>query len=107
MKIVGVSSCSIGIAHTYMAAESVEKFFGKLGHEVKMERDGSLGPENPITEEEIAEADAIVLALDGDLDSPWRFEGYEEKTVEVSASVALRDPGKIKDLLIEKGLYKE
>ena len=107
MKIVGVSSCSIGIAHTYMAAESVEKYFRKLGHEVKMERDGSLGPENAITDDEIRDADIIILALDGDLDSPWRFEGYENKTVEVSAAVALRTPEKIQSLLVERGLLQE
>jgi fructose-specific phosphotransferase system IIB component len=107
MKIVGVSSCSLGIAHTYMAAEVIEKYFRKLGHEVKIERDGSLGPENIVTEREISSSDVIVLALSGDLYNPERFENYENKIIKVSADDGVRKPEKILKLMKDKGIYKE
>lgn len=103
-KIVGVSSCSMGIAHTYMAAENIEKYFSGLGYTVKMERDGSMGPENIISAEEIKEADIIILALSGDLNEPERFESYEKKTVRVTAVEGLRKPQKILERMKEKGL---
>ena len=106
MKIVGVTSCTVGIAHTYMAAEAIEKHFRSLGHEVKVERDGNAGPENELDEDEIQEADAIILALSGDLADPERFEDYADKTIECSAQDAVRKTAQLKDLLIERGLYR-
>lgn len=107
MKIVGVTSCTVGIAHTYMAAEAIEKFYRKLGHEVKIERDGLGGVENEISNQEIKEADVIIQACSGDLFKPERFKAYEEKIVRLSAQDALRKPQKIHELMESKGLYKE
>lgn len=63
-KILGVTACPTGIAHTYMAAENLEKAGKKLGADVKVETNGSIGVENQLTDAEIAEAVAIVVAAD-------------------------------------------
>ena len=106
MKFVGVTACAVGMAHTYMAAEAIEKMFKKLGHECKIERDGNLGPENELSVEDLQEADAVIMAVSGSLLDPERFEGYEEKTVALSVQEGLRNPERIIELLREKGLYR-
>lgn len=91
MKIVGVTSCPTGIAHTYMAAEKLEKVGEKLGHEVKIETQGAK-TENMLTSEDIATADVIILGIDRDIDLS-RFSG---KTVKrVSTSRAIKEPEKV------------
>jgi len=64
MKILAITSCPNGIAHTYMAAENLQKAGAKLGVELKVETQGSIGVENPFTEQDIREADGIIIAAD-------------------------------------------
>ncbi|WP_342419124.1 PTS fructose transporter subunit IIABC [Paenibacillus sp. FSL H8-0168] len=64
MKILAITSCPNGIAHTYMAAENLQKAAAKLGVEMKVETQGSIGVENQLTEQEIREADGIIIAAD-------------------------------------------
>ncbi|TKH33506.1 PTS mannose transporter subunit IIABC [Paenibacillus polymyxa] len=64
MKILAITSCPNGIAHTYMAAENLQKAAAKLGIEMKVETQGSIGVENQLTEQEIHEADGIIIAAD-------------------------------------------
>ncbi|MCP3795251.1 PTS fructose transporter subunit IIABC [Paenibacillus sp. CH40] len=64
MKILAITSCPNGIAHTYMAAENLQKAAAKLGVEMKVETQGSIGVENRLTEQEIREADGIIIAAD-------------------------------------------
>ena len=75
MKIVGVTKCPTGIAHTYMAAERLEKTAAKLGYEIKVETQGSQGTENKLTRKEIARADYVIIAADVSIDEPERFNG--------------------------------
>ncbi|WP_028579483.1 PTS fructose-like transporter subunit IIB [Desulfogranum japonicum] len=80
--IIGVTSCPTGIAHTFIAAEALRKAAEGMGHEVKIETQGSVGAKNVITEEEIARADAVVIAADAYVDTS-RFAGkpmYETTT---------------------------
>jgi len=82
--VVGVTSCPTGIAHTFMAAEALRKAAVEMGHEVKIETQGSVGAKNVITDEEIARADAVVIAADAYVDTS-RFVGkplYETTTKE-------------------------
>ncbi len=74
MKIVGVSACPTGVAHTYMAQEALEKEGKKRGHEIKIETQGSIGIENEVTEEEAEEADVIILAVSVFIENEERFE---------------------------------
>jgi PTS system fructose-specific IIB component len=72
--IVGVTSCITGIAHTYMAAEAIERAGKKLGHEVIVETQGSAGS-NPIKQEIIDAADAVLFAVDLQVNGRERFAG--------------------------------
>ena len=64
MKIVGISACTVGIAHTYLAQQKLEDAAKKAGDEVKIETQGTIGVENELTPEEIAAADIVILAVD-------------------------------------------
>lgn len=96
-KLLGVTACPTGIAHTYMAAEALQKAAKAKGVEIKVETRGAVGVENALTEEEIAEAHAIIVAADMDADE-GRFKG--KPVIRVGAGAAIKDP----DSLIDKAL---
>ncbi|MDQ4078453.1 MAG: PTS fructose-like transporter subunit IIB [Chloroflexota bacterium] len=73
-RLVGITACPTGIAHTFMAAESLQKAAQKLGHSIKVETQGSVGAKNELTEGDIASADAVVIAADTKVDTS-RFAG--------------------------------
>ncbi|WP_246629366.1 PTS fructose transporter subunit IIB [Mesobacillus maritimus] len=79
MKIVGVTACTTGIAHTYMAQEALEKECAKRGYEVKVETQGGMGIDNELTEEEIADADAVILAIAIGIEGEERFEEKQDQ----------------------------
>jgi PTS system fructose-specific IIC component len=88
MKLVAITSCPTGIAHTYMAAEALQMAAKEMGHEIKVETQGSVGAENVITEEDIKEARAVIIAADTNVDKS-RFAG--KPMVEVSVKEAIKD----------------
>ena len=63
-KLVAVTACPTGIAHTFMAAEALKRLAAARGHTLRVETQGAQGPEQPLTPEEIAEADAVIIAAD-------------------------------------------
>ncbi|MCG3419271.1 PTS fructose transporter subunit IIABC [Oceanobacillus jordanicus] len=73
-KILAVTACPTGIAHTYMAAEKLNETAKEMGINIKVETNGSSGVKNRLTEEEIAEADAIIVAADTKVEMA-RFDG--------------------------------
>ena len=73
-EILAITACPTGIAHTYMAAEALEKMGEKLGHKVKVETHGSSGVKNKFTREEIENAKAVIIAADTKIDLS-RFDG--------------------------------
>ena len=73
-RLVGITSCPTGIAHTFMAAEALQKAAKALGHTIKVETQGSVGAKNQLTPEEIAAADAVIIAADTKVDTS-RFAG--------------------------------
>ncbi|ADA67020.1 PTS system, fructose subfamily, IIC subunit [Thermotoga petrophila RKU-10] len=99
-KIVAVTSCPTGIAHTYMAAEALQMAAKKMGVEIKVETQGSVGAENVITSEDLREAHAVILACDTKIDEE-RFAGLPI----VKASV--QDAIKNAESLIQKALNME
>lgn len=90
MNIVAVTACPTGIAHTYMAAEQLEKTAKALGHQIKVETQGAMGIENELTASEISAADAVLFAVDIEVEQRERFEG--KKIVEVPVQMAIKDP---------------
>ncbi|MCE9682229.1 PTS fructose-like transporter subunit IIB [Halomonas alkalisoli] len=73
-RIVAVTACPTGVAHTFMAAEALSEAGKSLGHAIRVETQGSVGAQNKLTDEEIAEADLVILACDIEVD-PTRFAG--------------------------------
>lgn len=73
-KIVAITSCPTGIAHTFMAAEGIEQGAKALGHVAKVETQGSVGSQNTLTAEDIAAADLVIIAADTNVDLA-RFKG--------------------------------
>lgn len=73
-RIVAVTACPTGVAHTFMAAEALSEAGKALGHEIRVETQGSVGAQDRLTEEEIAAADVVILACDIEVD-PTRFAG--------------------------------
>lgn len=96
MKIVGVAACTVGIAHTYIAQEKLENAAKKAGFEMKVETQGTIGIENELTAEEIANADIVILAVDVKISGRERFDG--KRVIQVPTEVAVKSPNK----LIEK-----
>jgi PTS system fructose-specific IIB component len=74
MKLVAVTACPTGIAHSQMAAENLEQTAERLGHEIKVEVQGAMGAENELTADDVADADAVIIASDTAV-SRDRFEG--------------------------------
>jgi PTS system fructose-specific IIC component len=86
-KIVAVTSCPTGIAHTYMAAEALEEAAEKMDDiEIKVESQGSVGVNNELTEKDIKEADVVIIASEEKL-ALKRFEGKYIKSVNVSKAI--------------------
>ena len=81
-KIVAITACPTGVAHTFMAAEALEEEGKRRGHQIKVETRGSVGAKNQLTDQEVADADLVIIAAD--IEVPLdRFNGkkmYRTKT---------------------------
>lgn len=99
-KVLAVTACPTGIAHTYMAAEALEKAGEKLGISIKVETNGSGGAKNTLTDEEIANCDGIIVAADKAVEMA-RFDGKRVIITKVSDGI------KIPEELINRAEYGE
>ena len=90
MRIVAVTACPTGIAHTYMAAEQLEKTARKLGHTIKVETQGAMGIENELSQADVDAADVAIIAADIALERPERFDRVRK--VEVPVQQVIRNP---------------
>lgn len=97
VKILAVTSCPTGIAHTYMAAEGIEKAAKAKGCYVKVETRGSGGAKNTLTAKEIAEADCIIVAADAQVPMD-RFDG--KKVIERQVSDGINKADELIDLAV-------
>lgn len=93
MKIVCVCACTSGIAHTYLAKAKLEKAATELGDEIHIETQGTIGTENALTPEQIAEADVALLAVDIATTGNERFKNIP--TVKVGTSLVVKAPKKL------------
>jgi fructose-specific phosphotransferase system IIB component len=89
MHIVAVTACPTGIAHTYMAAEKLEKVAREMGHTIKVETQGAMGIENELSPADIAKADVVILATDIAIEKSSRFTGTRK--IEIPVQAVLRD----------------
>ena len=86
MKILGVTGCPTGIAHTFMAEKALKEAAKELGWEIKGETNGAIGVENALTAKDIQEADAIIVACDKNVDME-RFNGRPVIDVSVTEGI--------------------
>ena len=102
MKVVAVCACTVGIAHTWMAKEAIEKECERRGFEYKVEAQGGYGIENELEEEEIAEADAVLLAIAIGIEGDERFDEKrdESRVLTLDPSLAIADPAKVIDQVV-------
>ncbi|MFS2221647.1 PTS fructose-like transporter subunit IIB [Pantoea sp. B65] len=91
--LVAVTACPTGVAHTYMAAEAMLNAAKKLGWEIKVETQGASGVENPLTQNDISQADMVILTNDVAIKGEERFA--KKRIVRVGSSVAVRHSDKL------------
>ncbi|MFD9211353.1 fructose-specific PTS transporter subunit EIIC [Streptomyces sioyaensis] len=87
-----MTACPTGIAHTYMAAEKLAQAAHALGHEIKVETQGSIGAENILSDNDVRDADAVIIAADKDVDRS-RFAG--KKVLSVGVAEGIRHPERL------------
>lgn len=99
MKIVAVTACSTGIAHTYMAQEALEQECKKRGYEVQVETQGGMGIENELSEECIESADVVIMAVAIGIEGEERFEQKEAQgfVMTMDPSVLIKHPSQVLD----------
>lgn len=91
MKFLAVTACPSGVAHTYMAAESIANAAKKRGIDIKVETQGSIGVENQITESDVKSADAVILTKDMPIKNTERFKDIIVVTVGVGDCIKKAD----------------
>ncbi len=101
-KIVAVTACPTGIAHTFMAAEALELKAKELGISIRVEKDGSGGAKDPLTAKEIEEADAVIVACDKNIEM-GQFDG--KKVVIASTKDAIHTPEKLFEKANSASIY--
>lgn len=97
-KILAVTACPTGIAHTYMAAEAMEKKAAEMGYSIKVETNGSGGAKNVLTAEEIAAADGIIIAADTNVEMA-RFDG--KKVYKTNVAAGINKPEELINAIVE------
>jgi fructose-specific phosphotransferase system IIB component len=90
MKIVAVTACPTGIAHTYMAAEQLEKTAKSLGHQIKVETQGAMGIENELRDADIRQAQVVIFAVDIEIEKRERFG--QLKVIQVPVQEVIKNP---------------
>lgn len=97
-RVLAVTACPTGIAHTYMAAEALEKAGKKLGYTIKIETNGSGGAKNVLTRKEIEEADGIIIAADKTVETA-RFNG--KRLISAAVSDGIKKPEELIQKIID------
>ncbi|MBP3041735.1 PTS fructose transporter subunit IIB [Bacillaceae bacterium Marseille-Q3522] len=90
MNIIGITACTAGIAHTYIAKEKLVKAAKELQHNVKIETQGTIGIDDELTPEDIKNADIVIIAADINIAGKERFRG--KKMIEVPIQTVVKSP---------------
>ncbi len=86
-KIVAITACPTGIAHTYMAADLLRKSAQKLGIHIRVETQGAMGIENQLTPQDVAQADLVLIVSDIEIEQTARFHGKVITTVSIESAI--------------------
>ena len=105
MKIVAVAACTVGIAHTYMAKEAIEKEAEKRGWDCVVETQGGMGIDDELEEDVIEDADLVLLAIAIGIEGDERFDDKrdENKVLTIDPSEVIKDSASVFDKLAEMG----
>lgn len=106
LKVVGITSCSAGIAHTYMNATAMQKIAKQHGFKIHVEKQGQLGPEDVVSQKEFDEADAIIICCGVSPLNPERFEKYQSKIITLGFNDVLKKPILLIEALQKNGYLK-
>ena len=98
MNVVAVCACTVGIAHTWMAKEAIEKECERRGYEFKVEAQGGYGIENELEQDEVDAADVVLLAIAIGIEGDERFD--EKRVLTLDPSLAIADPAKVIDQVV-------
>lgn len=107
LKIAAITNCPAGIAHTYMVAEAFEKRARELGHEIQVETQGASGVENRLSDQQINDADYIILAVGKGLSEADRARFAGKKVIDIKVSDAFKEAKTIFDQLEERAIVQE
>ena len=99
MRILAITACTAGIAHTYIAKEKLENAAKELGDSIKVETQGSIGVENELTLEEIKDADVILISADIRVNKD-RFNG--KAVLDIPISTVMKSPKGVLNKIHEK-----
>ncbi|NUH41413.1 PTS sugar transporter subunit IIA [Streptomyces samsunensis] len=103
LKLLAVTACPTGIAHTYMAAEKLAQAAESLGHSMKVETQGSIGAENVLSDNDVSEADGIIIAADKDVDR-GRFVG--KRVLVVGVADGIHRPERLIEQVLDAPVYE-
>ncbi|QLH22194.1 fructose-specific PTS transporter subunit EIIC [Streptomyces sp. Rer75] len=103
LRLLAVTACPTGIAHTYMAAEKLAQAAEALGHRMKVETQGSIGAENVLSDNDVSEADGIIIAADKDVDRS-RFVG--KKVLVVGVAEGIHHPERLIEQVSDAPVYE-
>ncbi|MCQ8192483.1 fructose-specific PTS transporter subunit EIIC [Streptomyces rugosispiralis] len=103
LKLLAVTACPTGIAHTYMAAEKLAQAAESLGHSMKVETQGSIGAENVLSDNDVSEADGIIIAADKDVDRS-RFVG--KRVLVVGVADGIHRPQQLIEQVLDAPVYE-
>ncbi|EIA3594668.1 PTS fructose transporter subunit IIB [Listeria monocytogenes] len=92
-KIIAVTACATGVAHTYMAAQALKKGAKKMSNLIKVETQGATGIENELTEKDVNIGEVVIFAVDTKVRNKERFDG--KVVLEVPVSAPIKDAEKV------------
>jgi PTS system fructose-specific IIC component len=101
--VVGITACPVGIAHTYMAADALNKAAREMGVKIKVETNGSVGTKNTLTSKDIEDAMGVIVAADKKVDME-RFNG--KPLIQTSVKAAISKPKELIEKSMEAPIYK-
>ena len=101
--VVGVTACPVGIAHTYMAADALNKAAREMGVKIKVETNGSVGTKNTLTSEDIKDAMGVIVAADKKVEME-RFNG--KPLIQTSVKEAISKPKELIEKSMESPIYQ-
>ncbi|MCD9594979.1 fructose-specific PTS transporter subunit EIIC [Streptomyces sp. 8ZJF_21] len=103
LKLLAVTACPTGIAHTYMAAEKLAQAAESLGHSMKVETQGSIGAENVLSDNDVSQADGVIIAADKDVDRS-RFVG--KRVLVVGVADGIHRPEQLIEQVLDAPVYE-